>query len=181
MKIYQACRKSACSSFGGGRLWEKEVKGFMSKIAQKIKELGLEVPAPPQPAGSYLPYRRHGNVLYLAGVLCVRDGVLTHEGPVGGSQTVATGYEAARVCALNVLAAIQGAAGSLDAVEQFLYMGGFVNAVAGFADSPQVINGASELFVEVFGEAGKHARAAVAVAGLPKNATVEIQVNVALK
>jgi enamine deaminase RidA (YjgF/YER057c/UK114 family) len=153
----------------------------MSDINQKVLDLGLTIPAPPQPGGCYLPYRRHGNLLVLAGVICIRDGVLTHEGQVGAEQTVETAFEAARVCALNVLAGIQGAAGSLEAVEHFVYMGGYVNAVAGFAESPAVINGASQFFVELFGEAGQHARAAVAVAGLPKNATVEIQVNVALK
>jgi enamine deaminase RidA (YjgF/YER057c/UK114 family) len=97
---------------------------------------------------------------------------------VGREQTVESGYAAARVCALNSLAAIKGALGRLDRVREFVYIGGYVNAVAGFAESPQVINGASDLFVELYGDAGKHARAAIAVAGLPRNSTVEIQVTV---
>jgi enamine deaminase RidA (YjgF/YER057c/UK114 family) len=101
---------------------------------------------------------------------------MTHTGAVGAEQTVESGYKAARVCALNVLAGIKGALGSLDRVKQFLMVNGFVYAVAGFADSPQVINGASDFLVEVFGDAGGHARAAVAVAGLPKGSTVELQV-----
>jgi enamine deaminase RidA (YjgF/YER057c/UK114 family) len=104
--------------------------------------------------------------------------VVTHAGQVGREQTVETGYAAAQVCALNTLAAIKGALGRLDRVREFIYLGGYVNAVAGFAESPQVINGASDLFVKLYDDAGRHARAAIAVAGLPRNATVEIQVTV---
>jgi len=89
---------------------------------------------------------------------------------------VESGYAAARVCALNALANIEAALGSLDRVRQFLLVTGFVQSLPGFADSPQVINGASDLFAEVFGEPGKSARAAVGVSGLPRNATVEVQV-----
>ncbi len=147
----------------------------------KLAALGLQLPAAPAAAGNYLPSVRTGNLLYLAGTICVRDGQVTHVGQVGREQTVENAYEAAKVCALNTLANIKAAAGSLDAVARFVLVSGFVNAVAGFADSPAVINGASDLFVQVFGEAGKHARAAVAVAGLPRNCAVEIQVVVELK
>lgn len=154
----------------------------MSIIEGKLKELGLALPAAPVAGGSYLPHRINGNTLILAGVISGRDGVMTHTGQVGaGVQTVETGREAAEVCALNVLAAIKGALGDLDRVKAFLYVGGYVNAVAGFAESPQVINGASDLFVKLYGDAGRHARAAIAVAGLPKNATVEIQVTVSFE
>jgi enamine deaminase RidA (YjgF/YER057c/UK114 family) len=102
-------------------------------------------------------------------------------GAGGDVRTVEEGYAAARLCALNVLATLREITGSLDAISQLLYLGGYVNAVAGFADSPLVINGASDLFIEVLGDAGQHARAAIAVAGLPKNATVEIQTIVELK
>ncbi|MBC8010256.1 MAG: RidA family protein [Burkholderiales bacterium] len=153
----------------------------MSVIAAKLDALGLTLPAQPTPGGSYLPHRIHGNTLILAGVISSYNGEMTHVGQVGVEQTVATAREAARICALNVLAAIQGALGSLDRVEAFLYVGGYVNAVAAFPDAPLVINGASDLFVQLYGDAGRHARAAIAVAGLPKNATVEIQVTVAIK
>ncbi len=154
----------------------------MPIIEDKLKELRLVLPAAPVAGGSYLPHRINGNTLILAGVISVRDGVMTHVGQVGaGVQTVDTGREAAQVCALNVLAAIKGALGDLDRVKAFLYVGGYMNAVAGFAESPQVINGASDLFVKLYGDAGKHARAAIAVAGLPKNATVEIQVTVSFE
>lgn len=150
----------------------------MDTILAKLTAQGLTLPAPPSPGGNYVPYRLHGNTLVLAGVICSRDGTLTHAGQVGREQTPEAGYAAARVCALNVLAAIQLALGSLARVEEFISLTGYVNAVAGFDQSPQVINGASDLFVQLYGEAGKHARTAVAVAGLPKNATVEIQVTV---
>lgn len=153
----------------------------MDAIESKLNELGHTLPDPPQPGGSYLPYRREGAVLVLAGVICARDGVVTHRGQVGTDQTVESAREAAVVCALNALSAIKAATGSLEAVDHFIYMSGYVNAVAGFSQSPQVINGASELFGALYGEAGKHARAAVAVAGLPQNATVELQLNVALR
>jgi len=150
----------------------------MDHIETKLAEIGLILPAPPTPAGSYVPYRINGNTLILAGVICVRDGVMTHTGQVGKEQTVETGYAAAQVCALNTLAAIKAALGRLERVQEFLFVSGFVNAVSGFGSSPQVLNGASDLFVKLYGDAGKHARAAVAVNGLPKNSTVEIQVTV---
>jgi len=147
----------------------------------KLAALGLKLPDAPAAAGSYVPTVRTGNLLYCAGTISALNGQITHAGPVGKAQTVAAGYESAKVCALNTLANIKAALGSLDRVERFVYVGGFVNAVAGFTDSPAVINGASDLLVAVFGEAGKHARAAVAVAGLPKDSTVEIQVVVEVK
>ncbi len=150
----------------------------MDAIEKKLGELGLTLPAAPAPAGSYVPYRISGDTLILSGVLSLLNGAVTHAGQVGREQTVESGNAAAQVCALNVLAAIKAALGSLDRVKEFLLVNGFVNGVAGFDQSPQVINGASDLFVKLYGDAGKHARAAVAVAGLPKNATVEIQVNV---
>lgn len=150
-------------------------------IEAKLAELGLQLPKPPAVAGSYVPWVRTGNLLYLAGTISSLDGQMTHVGQVGKEQTVQSGYDAARVCALNSLANIKAATGSLESVKQFVLVTGFVNAVSGFADSPAVINGASELFGKLYGEAGKHARAAVAAAGLPKGSTAEIQVIVELK
>jgi enamine deaminase RidA (YjgF/YER057c/UK114 family) len=150
----------------------------MDLIEQKLQELGLALPGPPAPAGSYVPFRIDGHTLILAGVISARDGVVTHAGQVGRDQTVESGYAAAQVCALNALAAIKAALGRLDRVQEFLFVSGYVNAVSGFDQSPQVVNGASDLFVRLYGDAGRHARAAVAVAGLPRNCTVEIQANV---
>ena len=148
---------------------------------ENLGKLGLSLPRPPAAAGNYLPAVRVGPLLHLSGVLCTVEGGLSHVGQVGDSQTVDSGYAAARVCALNALANIKASVGSLDQVVRLVYVTGFVNAVSGFADSPAVINGASDLFVAVFGENGKHARAAVAVAGLPRNSTVEIQVVVEVR
>ncbi|MEX2045138.1 MAG: RidA family protein [Opitutus sp.] len=147
----------------------------------KLAELGLTLPPPPAPAGSYVPTVRTGNLLYCAGTICLLDGRLTHSGQVGKEQTVQTAFKSAEVCALNTLANIKAAAGSLDRVARIVFVSGFVNAVDGFSESPAVINGASELFLKVFGEAGKHARAAVAVNGLPRGSTTEVQVVVELK
>lgn len=147
----------------------------MTSPEEKISQLGFSLPSVPAAGGNYLPYRQVGNVLYCSGVISVEDGtVLT--GQVGGDRTIEEGYAAARVCALNALAAIRTAAGSLSAIKQIINVAGYVNAVSGFDASPQVINGASDFFVAVLGDAGRHARAAVAVAGLPKHSIVEIQV-----
>jgi enamine deaminase RidA (YjgF/YER057c/UK114 family) len=142
---------------------------------QRLAEAGLALPQPPAAAGSYVPVVRTGNLLYCAGTLPMIDGKLTHSGQVGREQTVQSAAKAAEVCALNTLANVKAALGSLDRVSRIVFVSGYVNAVDGFADSPAVINGASDLFVRVFGEAGRHARAAVAVNGLPKGATAEIQ------
>lgn len=146
-----------------------------------LAALGLTLPNPPAAAGSYVPTVRTGNLLYCAGTICMVGGQMTHVGQVGKEQTVQTANKAAEVCALNTLANIKAAVGSLDKVARIVFVSGFVNAVDGFADSPAVINGASDLFLKVFGEAGKHARAAVAVNGLPKGSTTEVQVVVELK
>lgn len=150
----------------------------MDPIEARLAELGLKLPPPTPPVGSYVPYRIHGDTLILSAVICTSEGIMTHAGQIGREQTVEAGYAAAKVCALNTLAVIKAALGRLDRVKEFLFVAGYVNAVAGFEASPQVINGASDLFVELYGDAGRHARAAVAVAGLPKNSTVEIQVTV---
>jgi enamine deaminase RidA (YjgF/YER057c/UK114 family) len=147
----------------------------MANPESRIAELGLTLPQPPAAAGSYVPTVRTGNLLYCAGTLPMVDGKLTHSGQVGREQTVESGAKAAEACALTTLANVKAALGSLDRVARVVFVSGFVNAVDGFTDSPAVINGASDLFVKVFGEAGRHARAAVAVNGLPRGATAEIQ------
>jgi len=143
---------------------------------KKLAELGIKLPAAPAAAGNYLATTRAGGLVYCAGTLPVVDGQITHAGQVGGERSVQDGYEAAKACALATLANLRAALGSLDNVARVVFVTGYVNAVSGFADSPAVVNGASDLLVGVFGEAGRHARAAVAVAGLPRNATVELQV-----
>jgi enamine deaminase RidA (YjgF/YER057c/UK114 family) len=157
------------------------MNAYLENLEEKLRERGLELPPVPQPAGCYVPYRIHREMLILSGMLPVRNGIVTHVGQVGSEQTVETAYEAARICTLNALALLRPALGAAYDLETILFVSGYVNAVSGFAESPEVINGASELLVDLFGEAGKHARAAVAVAGLPRNATVELQMNIALR
>ena len=142
---------------------------------QKLAELGYELPVAGPAAGNSLPVVRSGNLLFCAGTLAVRAGEVTHAGQVGREQTVQTGYESARVAVLNTLANVKAHVGELSKVRRIVMVNGFVNAVSGFADSPAVINGASDLLVAVFGDAGRHARAAVAVAGLPRNSATEVQ------
>ena len=158
----------------------REIRIHMTPEA-RLAELGLQLPPPAAAAGNYVPTVRTGDLLFCAGTICLVNGQMTHTGQVGREQTVETAYRAAEVCALNTLASIKAAAGSLERVARIVFVNGFVNAADGFADSPAVINGASDLFVRVFGEAGKHARAAVAVNGLPRGSTTEIQVVVELK
>ncbi len=147
-------------------------------IEEKIAELGLSLPTPPKPAGAYVPAVRSGNLLFLSGTLPSINGNLTHTGMIGETpeKDISYGYEAAKNCALAALANAKMALGSLEKIKRVVNVNGFVNAPAGFADAPKVINGASELFLAIFGENGKHARAAVALPGVPLNATAEVQV-----
>ena len=147
-------------------------------IEAKLQELGLTLPPPPAPAGAYVPAVRTGNLLFLSGTLPVADGKLTHTGMIGSApeKDIAYGYAAARQCALAALANAKAFLGSLDKVKRVVNVNGFVYAPEGFADAPKVINGASELFLALFGENGKHARAAVALGGVPLHATAEVQV-----
>jgi enamine deaminase RidA (YjgF/YER057c/UK114 family) len=147
----------------------------------KLAELGLVLPPPPSAAGSYVPTVRTGNLLFCAGTISLQNGQISHLGQVGKEQTIETAKKSAEICALNSLANIKAALGSLDQVSRIVMVNGFVNAVDGFTDSPAVINGASDLLLKVFGEAGKHARAAVAVNGLPRGSTVEVQMVVEVK
>lgn len=141
---------------------------------ERLKELGIELPGAPAPAGNYVPAYQIGKLLYLSGAICLVNGEMTHTGKVGADRDIAYGQAAARVCALNLLAVAKAHLGDLDRIKQVVHLGGFVNGVPGFADSPAVINGASDTMVEILGDRGRHTRAAVAVTGLPKDTTVEI-------
>ena len=151
-----------------------------SRIEARLKELGITLPALPQPGGHYLPARTVGPIVYLAGVISTKDGEII-AGTVGEGRTIEEGYAAARACAISQLAVLVSHLGSLDAVKNIVTVNGYVNAVAGFPDSPKVINGASDLFVEIFGDAGRHARTAIGVSALPRNALVEVQMTVEVK
>ena len=152
------------------------------EIEKKLASLGLELPAPPKPAARYIPYVRVGNLLFVGGNIGRLNGQpLAYAGKVGDKVTLEQGYEMARNCALNHLAVIKSALGDLDRVERFVKLLGFVNVAPGFTKMPQVINGASDLFVELWGERGEHARAAVGVASLSNDAPVETEVIVQIK
>ena len=145
------------------------------KVEENLKQLGIELKSAPAPVGNYLPFRFTGNLIYLAGSICLSEGEMQYTGAVGKERTVEEGYAAARLCATNQLAILKSALGDLDRVRKMISLAGFVWAVEGFADSPKVLNGASDLFVSVFGENGKHSRTAVSVSGLPTGSTVEVQ------
>jgi len=152
------------------------------EIEKKLASLGLELPAPPIPAAHYIPYVKVGALLFVGGNIGRLNGQpLTYAGKVGDKVTLEQGYEMARNCALNHLAVIKSALGDLDRVERFVKLLGFVNVAPGFTKMPQVVNGASDLFVELWGERGEHARAAVGVASLSNEAPVETEVIVQIK
>ena len=146
-----------------------------------LRERGIILPEPPSPKGNYLPAVLHNGVLYLSGQGPLLDNGAFASGTVGSDFTVNEAYKHARRTGLVLLAVARQALGSLDRVERVLNVFGMVNAVPGFAEHPQVINGCSDLFVEVFGEAGRHARAAVGMRSLPINISVEITAMLAVK
>lgn len=141
----------------------------------RIEQLGLTLPAAPKPVANYVPVVRVGDLLFLSGVLPSRDGQLIVTGKVGGDLSAEQGVEAARTAALNALAIVKSEVGSLDCVKRIVKMVGHIASAPGFTDQPQVLNGASDLFVQIFGEAGRHARVAVGAAELPRRAPVEIE------
>lgn len=143
-------------------------------IADKLNELGLTLPEPPQPAGAYVRAKKTGNLIFVAGQLPMVAGELKHAGRVGDNISLEDGFEAAKICALNILSILQAEAGSLDNIAQMIRVEGFVCSADGFTDQPKVINGASDLFSNVLGEAGSHARLAIGVKELPLGASVEI-------
>lgn len=148
-------------------------------IKERLAELGIELPAAAAPVASYVPVVTLGNVAHVSGQLPFLDGNLV-TGRLGEDVELELGIRAARACGLMILAQLESVLGSLDRVERIVKLGGFVNSAAGFTDQPKVINGASDLMFDVFGEAGRHARSAVGVPVLPLGAAVEIDAIVAL-
>jgi enamine deaminase RidA (YjgF/YER057c/UK114 family) len=145
------------------------------KIDQRLAELKLELPNPAAPIANYIPAVRSGNLLFLSGQICQWNGERRFLGKLGAEISLEQGKEAAKLCGLNLLAQAKRALdGDLDRVVRVVRLGGFVNAVPGFGDQPQVVNGASDLMVAVIGDAGRHARTAVGVGSLPGGAAVEI-------
>ena len=147
----------------------------MFEIEARLAELGHTIPSPPPPAGNYLPASRSGNVMWLAGVGSSRADGSRILGKLGTDLTTQQGYEAARCCALNLLSRMQAELSDLDRVTRVLKVVGFVNSAPDFTGQAQVVDGASDLFVELFGEKGKHSRSAVGLATLPNGVAVEIE------
>lgn len=153
----------------------------MARIEQQLDKLGVELPEVAKPAGVYVPAVRSGDYVYTSGQLPFVDGELTVTGKLGGGVSIEDGYEAAKLAAVNGLAAVKSVIGDLDEVEQIVKVTGFVNSAADFADHPKVINGASVFLGEVFGARGEHARSAVGVAALPMDTPVEVEMIVKVR
>lgn len=146
------------------------------RIEARLRELGIELPRPAAPVANYVPFVTAGNLVFIAGQICQWQGEARHVGKLGGGVALADGREAARLCALNLLAHAKVACGGdLDRVRRCVQLRGFVNCTPEFTDMPQVVNGASDLMVDVFGDIGKHARAAVGVGSLPAGVAVEVE------
>lgn len=141
-----------------------------------LKSLGLELPEAPKPVATYVPAVRVGNLLFLSGVLPMRNGLLAYAGKLGREFGIGEGAEAAKIAMLNALAIAKQELGSLDRIARVVKVVGHVASAEGFTDQPQVLNGASDLLVAIFGEAGRHARVATGAAELPRHAAVEIEV-----
>jgi enamine deaminase RidA (YjgF/YER057c/UK114 family) len=132
------------------------------------------LPTPPKPAGSYIPVVASGNLVFVSGQIPMQDGKVVFTGKVPTERSVEDAQKAARLCAINILAQLKANLGSLDKITRIVRVSGFVNSTPDFAEQPKVINAASDLFFEIFGENGKHSRIAVGVSSLPLNSTVEI-------
>lgn len=142
-------------------------------IEEKIKSLGIKIPIPPNPAGSYIPIVKSGNLMYVSGQIPMIDGKVTFTGKVS-DDNIEIAKESARICAINILAQIKKDLGDLQKISKIVRLNGFVNSVPEFTQHPKVINAASDLFYEIFGDCGKHSRIAVGVLSLPLNSMTEI-------
>jgi enamine deaminase RidA (YjgF/YER057c/UK114 family) len=148
----------------------------MNTIASRLKELAIELPTPATPSANYVPCKRVGNLIYVSGQVPTLRGKDVVVGKLGENVSLEQGREAAKLCAINLLAQLsQALGGDLGRVKSVVRLGGFVNATASFGDHPSVINGASDLMVAVFGDAGRHARVAVGAPSLPRNVAVEVE------
>jgi enamine deaminase RidA (YjgF/YER057c/UK114 family) len=146
----------------------------MATAEARLTALGIDLGEPAAPVANFVPTVRTGSLLYVSGQICFSAGKVTHVGQVGSQVSVQDGKAAARIAAINILAHVRKALGSLDKVVRVVQLQGFVNSAAPFGEQPAVINGASDLIVEIFGESGKHSRYAIGVSSLPFNAAVEV-------
>ena len=149
-------------------------------IEEKIKSIGIKLPNPPNPAGSYIPVVKSGNLLYVSGQIPMEDGKVVFTGKVSDAN-IETAQKSARICAINILAQLKKELGDLEKISRIVRLSGFVNSGPEFTQQPKVINAASDLFYEIFGECGKHSRIAVGVSSLPLNSMTEIDAIVETK
>ena len=149
-------------------------------IEEKIKSIGIKLPNPPNPAGSYIPVVKSGNLLYVSGQIPMEDGKVVFTGKVSDTN-IETAQKSARICAINILAQLKKELGDLEKISRIVRLSGFVNSGPEFTQQPKVINAASDLFYEIFGECGKHSRIAVGVSSLPLNSMTEIDAIVETK
>jgi enamine deaminase RidA (YjgF/YER057c/UK114 family) len=153
----------------------------MLSYEKKLQELGITLAEPPKPLAAYVPGVKIDKYIYTAGQIPLVNGQLKYKGKVGKDVSIEDAYDAAKTCVINCLSIVKSLAGSLDNVEKIVKVTGFVNSAPGFNQQPQVVNGASELLGEIFGEAGAHARSAVGVNELPLDSTCEVELIVKLK
>ena len=153
----------------------------MPIVESRLRELGIQLSEPPKPVASYIPAKQTGNLVFTAGQLPMVNGELISSGLLGKDVEIEEAHNAARICTLNALAAIKSVIGDLDRIKQIVRVVGYVASVPTFIQQPAVVNGASELLLEIFGENGKHARSAVGIAVLPLNASVEIELTVEIE
>ena len=144
-------------------------------VEKRLRELGIALTQPAAPVANYVPFVRSGDLLMVSGQICLESGKLVAAGQLGGSVSLEDGQKAARACAVNLLAQVKAAIGDLDNVSRVVRLGGFVNSAPGFLEGPKVMNGASDLMVEAFGDKGRHARTTVGVSALPQNAAIEVE------
>jgi enamine deaminase RidA (YjgF/YER057c/UK114 family) len=158
-----------------------ELGNMYGNVESRIKGLALTLPEAPKPVAAYIPAKQTGNLVFTAGQLPMVNGELISKGLLGQDVEIDEANKAARICTLNALAAIKGVIGDLDRIKQIVRVVGYVASVPTFTQQPAVVNGASELLLEIFGENGKHARSAVGMAVLPLNASVEIELTVEIE
>lgn len=151
------------------------------KVEAQLEKLGLKLPPATGPGANYVPWVREGNLIFVSGQIPQDEQGIRYKGRVGEEVSIEDGYASARLCALNCIAWLKHAVGDLDLVQQIVRVGGFVNCAASFGQHPQVINGASDLIVELFGESGRHARAAVGTSSLPLNVSTEVELIAVVK
>jgi len=153
----------------------------MKNYEERLKELGIEIPDLPPPAGAYIPAVKSGNLVFCSGQGPSRDGKLVYTGKLGAELTLEEGYQAARICALNCLAEICSVIGSINNIVKIIQVRGFIASTPDFFEHPRVLNGASELLIDIFGDAGKHTRCALGTSVLPKNIPIEVEMLVEVK